>query len=331
MRRIIAIFSSVWTYRVARLTLAGLFVVSGSIKLSDIHAFSRTIKAFAILPSDWAMPLAAILPGIELAGGILLVLNAPGGLLVIGGLLLIFIGVLANAIRQGLAVDCGCYGPGDPEGTVYHGLWPALWRDLAMLAAVLYCLAWRRVRRAAPPTPNQGDPMRALMLSLVLALLATVSLAPMARADKFEDETAKETEAVKLVRDTQKGGYALLSAEELKKWIDEDKKMVIVDTMPFGDSYKKGHVPGAVNFLFPIPYMEQWDAKETDGKTEADYAQLLGPDKDIPVVVYCGFVKCTRSHNAAVWAKKLGYKNVYRFPGGIFAWKGADYPLEAAK
>jgi rhodanese-related sulfurtransferase len=36
-------------------------------------------------------------------------------------------------------------------------------------------------------------------------------------------------------------------------------------------------------------------------------------------------VKCTRSHNGAVWAKKLGYKNVYRFSGGIFAWKGAGF------
>jgi len=42
-------------------------------------------------------------------------------------------------------------------------------------------------------------------------------------------------------------------------------------------------------------------------------------------------VKCTRSHNAAVFAKKLGYKNVYCFPGGIFAWKGADHPAKKVK
>ena len=28
------------------------------------------------------------------------------------------------------------------------------------------------------------------------------------------------------------------------------------------------------------------------------------------------------------WAKKLGYENVYRYPGGIYAWKGADYTTE---
>ncbi len=173
--------------------------------------------------------------------------------------------------------------------------------------------------------------MRARKLIPALLVLCVFCLAQAARADKFEDETAKEKEAVKLVRDTQKGGYGLVSTEELKKWMDEGKKMVIVDTMPFEDSFKKEHVPGAVNFLFPIPDMDKWDAKETGGKSEADYAKLLGPDKNIPIVVYCGFVKCTRSHNGAVWAKKLGYTNVVRYPGGIFAWKGAGYPVEAAK
>lgn len=59
-----------------------------------------------------------------------------------------------------------------------------------------------------------------------------------------------------------------------------------------------------------------------------DLLKLLGHDKNRRIVVYCGFVKCTRSHNGAAWAVKLGYKNVYRYPGGIFAWKGADYTVE---
>lgn len=171
--------------------------------------------------------------------------------------------------------------------------------------------------------------MRAIQLTL--ALFAVLCLAAPALADKFEDEAAKEKEAVTLVRDAQKGGYGLVTAEELKKLIESGKKIVIVDTMPFEDSYKKEHVPGSVNFVFPIPDMNAWDAKETGGKTEADYAALLGPDKDATIVVYCGFVKCTRSHNGAVWAQKLGYKNVVRYPGGIFAWKGAAYPVEAVK
>jgi rhodanese-related sulfurtransferase len=149
--------------------------------------------------------------------------------------------------------------------------------------------------------------------------------------NKFEKEVETETVAVKFVREVQRGGYDVVTTLELKKWIDAGQDMVIVDTMPFEDSYKKMHIPGAVQFLFPVPEMPKWDTRETAGKTEEDFIKLLGSDKNKTIVIYCGFVKCTRSHNGAAWAVKLGYKNVYRQPGGIFAWKGADYPMEKAE
>lgn len=173
-----------------------------------------------------------------------------------------------------------------------------------------------------------------LMLKLMIVSVLVIGLAVPAMAfldNKFEKEMEKEAGAVKLVREVQRGGYDVVTTEELKKWIDSGKDMVIVDTMPYEDSYKKIHVPGAVQFLFPIPDMNQWDINETDGKSQDDFIKLLGSDKDKPIVVYCGFVKCTRSHNGAAWAVKLGYKNVYRYSGGIFAWKGAKYPVEKAE
>jgi rhodanese-related sulfurtransferase len=169
------------------------------------------------------------------------------------------------------------------------------------------------------------------LIAAVICLFAFASPASAFFDSKYEVETAREVDAVALARDTQAGGYQLLTAAELKKMMAEGKAMVLVDTMPFDASYRKEHLPGAKNFLFPVPRMDSWDTKETAGKTEADYAALLGADKDKPVVVYCGFVKCTRSHNAAVWARKLGYTRVYRFPGGLFAWKGAEFPLEEVK
>jgi len=170
-----------------------------------------------------------------------------------------------------------------------------------------------------------------LMLTLMIVYILCIGLAFPAMAfldNKFEKEVEKEAGAVKLLREVQQGGYEVVTTEELKKWIDSGKDMVIVDTMPFEDSYKKNHVPGAVQFQFPIPEMKQWDTNETAGKTQNDFMSLLGSDKNKLIVIYCGFVKCTRSHNGAVWAVKLGYKNVYRYPGGIFAWKGAKYPME---
>lgn len=154
---------------------------------------------------------------------------------------------------------------------------------------------------------------------------------PVWAKNKFEREVDIETVAVKLAREIQRGGYGIVATGELKQWLDAGKNMLIVDTMPYDASYKKGHIPGARQFLFPVPEMTAWDTKETNGKTQADYERLLGKDKNRLIVIYCGFTKCGRSHNGAAWAVKLGYKNVYRYPGGIFAWKGADYPQEKAK
>ena len=86
------------------------------------------------------------------------------------------------------------------------------------------------------------------------------------------------------------------------------------------------HIPGAVQFLFPIPEMTSMDEK-----TKTDFLKLLGPNKERSLVFYCGFTKCGRSHNGAMWAVKLGYTNAYRCPGGIKAWMEADYPVGKIK
>ena len=139
-------------------------------------------------------------------------------------------------------------------------------------------------------------------------------------------EIETETIAVNLAREVERGGYKIVSTKELKGWIDQKKDMLIVDTMPYEDSYKKQHVPGAVQFEFPIP-----EVTSLDDKTKAAFEKILGPNKDRLIIVYCGFTKCGRSHNGAMWAVKLGYKNVYRYPGGIKAWMEADYPVEKVK
>ncbi len=176
--------------------------------------------------------------------------------------------------------------------------------------------------------------MRVIKLSfffIAMALFISGLSTPVFAKSKFEKEVEIEQVAVKLVREVQQGGYDLVTTDELKTWIDSGRDMLIIDTMPYEASYQKAHVPGAKQFLFPIPEMTAWDPQETGGKSKEDLAVLLGPDPNKTIVVYCGFVKCTRSHNGASWAKKLGYKNVYRYPGGIFAWKGAKYPVDRVK
>lgn len=141
--------------------------------------------------------------------------------------------------------------------------------------------------------------------------------------DWGSQELDTEKVAVKLTRETLKGGYGIVRTDELKKWLDEGKKPLVVDTMPLADSYTKQHLPGAVQFEFPIE-----ELTSLDEKTRESYLRVLGPDKHRLLVIYCGFTKCGRSHNGAWWAKQLGYTNVYRYPGGIKAWEQADYPME---
>lgn len=170
------------------------------------------------------------------------------------------------------------------------------------------------------------------VIAIMTALVLASSINGFAfGTSKFKKEVEIETSGIKLTREVVKGGYDIMSTLELAELMKSGKDIVIVDTMPYEASYKKAHIPGAKQFLFPIPEMVEWDNAETSGKSKDDFLALLGSDKDKTVIFYCGFVKCTRSHNGALWAKKFGYKNVYRQPGGIFAWKGAGFDVGTVK
>ncbi len=140
------------------------------------------------------------------------------------------------------------------------------------------------------------------------------------------NELETEKIAVKVSNEVTKGGYKIVTTEELKGWLEKKEPMLIVDTMPFADSYKKQHIPGAVNFDFPVE-----EVNRLDDKAKADFEKILGPDKARKLVFYCGFTKCGRSHNGAMWAMKLGYTNVYRYTGGIKAWEEGGNKVEKSE
>ena len=163
------------------------------------------------------------------------------------------------------------------------------------------------------------------MLGVLIAVGLVFSMTIGAWAFGTQD-LDNEKIAVTFAKEVARGDYKVVATQELKGWIDQKRPMLIVDTMPYEASYKKQHVPGAVPMEFPIPEMTK-----IDDKTKTALEKLLGPGKDRLIVFYCGFTQCTRSHNGAMWAVKLGYKNVYRFPGGIKAWVQADYPVGSVK
>jgi len=129
---------------VVRWVLAGIFVYSGSVKLADPWRFAEIISGFGLLPDALVDPFALLLPVIELVAGIGLFCSLPGSLLIITSMLVMFIGVLLYGIHLGLDIDCGCFGPEDPE-QAYKGLRASLARDTVMMAAVLF-IYWSRGR-----------------------------------------------------------------------------------------------------------------------------------------------------------------------------------------
>jgi uncharacterized membrane protein YphA (DoxX/SURF4 family) len=139
-----------WTYKLLRWGLGFIFIYAGSLKLIEPEVFAVLIEAYGIVPERLLMPVAVLLPALEVAAGIGLLFDIEGSLALIAGLLLVFMAILVYGIRMGLDVDCGCFGPEDPEARAFHGLRTSLYRDLIMLAGVLYIYGWRQHRAIQP-------------------------------------------------------------------------------------------------------------------------------------------------------------------------------------
>lgn len=153
-------------YGAVRLTLAALFIWAGAVKLADPRVFAVTIEAFGLAPKWLVGPASQWLPVAEIALGLALALDVRGSLAGVSGLLVFFCAILVWALRMGLDIDCGCYGPSEPEAKAFGSLWTSLRRDLAMLAAAAWLYAARRIRSIAPVTPlslftrNPKEPAR---------------------------------------------------------------------------------------------------------------------------------------------------------------------------
>lgn len=130
-------------YHLIRLAVGGLFMVSGAIKITDLHSFAEIINAYAILPPEWCGMAAAGICLAELICGLGLIMDIKGSLSAVLGLLLMFVLVLSYAWIMGYDVDCGCFGPNDPETKAFASIRTALVRDGVMILSLFYCFIWR--------------------------------------------------------------------------------------------------------------------------------------------------------------------------------------------
>ena len=106
------------------------------------------------------------------------------------------------------------------------------------------------------------------------------------------------------------GEFADISIAEVKA-LTESKKAVIIDVNG-GDSYKQGHVPGALSYA----------------AIKDKLADSLPKDKGALIIAYCGSPKCGAYLAAAKAAEKLGYTNIKHMSAGISGWRSAGMKTE---
>ncbi|WP_409483138.1 MauE/DoxX family redox-associated membrane protein [Arsenicicoccus dermatophilus] len=152
-----------WTSLVARLLLGGVLVWSGLSKITALETSAEAVRAYRILPYDVANVVGYVLPVLELALGLLLLLGLFTRLSGLAGalLMLVFVGGIASVWARGISIDCGCFGGGgaiDPDSATAKYPWEIA-RDLALAA----CGAWLGLRPDSPVSMDRwlhGGPRR---------------------------------------------------------------------------------------------------------------------------------------------------------------------------
>lgn len=119
----------------ARLGLAAVWLVSGTIKALDPDQTFLAVRAYDVLPLQAVAIVADVLPWLELALAVLLLLGIGTRIVAAlsAALLLLFIAGVAQAWARGLSIDCGCFGGGGevaPGQTAYA---TELLRDIGFL------------------------------------------------------------------------------------------------------------------------------------------------------------------------------------------------------
>ena len=131
----------------ARLAVGAVLIFAGASKAAAPAAeFALVIQTYGLLSASWALPMAGILPWVEIAVGWALVLGLETRLAAAaaGALFAVFLSALASVILRGIPIpNCGCFG-----GAVHFSPSQAFLFDSAMAA-----LSWTAFR-SGPGAPS---------------------------------------------------------------------------------------------------------------------------------------------------------------------------------
>jgi uncharacterized membrane protein YphA (DoxX/SURF4 family) len=133
-----------WIGLAARLLVGGVWIVAGALKLPDLDASVRAVRAYQLLPEavvpavGYALPIIEVTIGVMLVVGLLVRVNAA----VSAVLFLAFVIGISSAWARDLQIDCGCFGGGGYDANATDKYPWEIARDLGLLFASLW-LVWR--------------------------------------------------------------------------------------------------------------------------------------------------------------------------------------------
>ena len=99
-------------WRILDLIIGAIFIYAGVLKVLDPVRFGLDIDNYKSLPWFVSVRLAFYLPWLEILCGLAVIFRFlyRGGLSILTGLVLIFIGATIAARVRGLDITCGCFG-----------------------------------------------------------------------------------------------------------------------------------------------------------------------------------------------------------------------------
>ena len=136
----------------ARLGLAAVWLISGIIKAVDPRTTVVAVRAYQIFPESLVGTIAGILPFLEIALGVLLVIGLATRLTAVlsAVVLVAFLAGVISAAARGLSIDCGCFGGGGDVAAGQTAYTEEILRDLGFLALAVYLIV-------RPDTPLSVD------------------------------------------------------------------------------------------------------------------------------------------------------------------------------
>ncbi len=144
--------------------------------------------------------------------------------------------------------------------------------------------------------------------SLTLTVLFSLLISSMAYAD-----IPGITTGAQLQKEAEKR-TKIITTEELKKALDTDLDMVLVDVRTPSEIPKLGgSIKAQQNVNIPRGWLEYRITR-------------VALSKDTPIVVYCG--GGVRTPMAADTLQKMGYTNVKNYSAGFMGWKQAGLPIQ---